>query len=74
MASTALPAVLVVGDSRKLFEIRAASGRSVMHAGYAVSPDGQRFLVLLLDPRAVPTQINVVVDWFEELRAKVPTR
>jgi len=45
-----------------------------MHSGYGVSPDGKRFLVLLLDPRAIPTQINVVLNWFEELNAKVPPR
>ena len=67
-------AALAVGDSKKLFEVRAASGRSTIQAGYSVSPDGGRFLVLLLDPRAVPTQINVVQDWFEELKAKVPVR
>jgi hypothetical protein len=38
-----------------------------------VAADG-RFLVQLLDPRAVPTQINVVLDWWGELRAKVPAR
>jgi len=65
---------LAIGDSRRLFETRAASGRSVLQAGYSVSPDGRRFLVLLLDPRAIPTQINVVENWFEELKAKVPTR
>ena len=65
---------LAVGDSRKLFEVRAAPGRSTIQAGYSVSPDGKRFLVLLLDPRAVPTQINVVLDWFAELEAKVPAR
>jgi serine/threonine-protein kinase len=65
---------LAVGDSKKLFEIRAASGRSQLHGGYDVSPDGRRFLVLLLDRRAIPTQINVVLNWFDELRAKVPVR
>ena len=50
------------------------SGRSTLQAGYSVSPDGRRFLVLLLDPRAIPTQINVVQNWFEELKAKVPAR
>ena len=65
---------LRVGDARKLFDIRAASGRTTMHAGYSVSPDGRQFLVLLLDPRAVPTQINVVLNFFDELKAKVPTR
>jgi serine/threonine-protein kinase len=62
---------LTVGDSRKLFEVRAGPGRSSFQAGYSVSPDGRRFLVQLLDPRAIPTQINVVLNWFDELRAKV---
>jgi dipeptidyl aminopeptidase/acylaminoacyl peptidase len=65
---------LSVGDSRKLFEVRAASGTSTQQAGYSVSPDGRRFLVQLPDPRAIPTQINVVLNWFEELKAKVPAR
>jgi serine/threonine-protein kinase len=42
---------------------------------YDVSPDGQRFL--MLKPREqdqpAPTQINVVLNWFEELKQKVPT-
>lgn len=65
---------LRVGDARKLFEVRAAPGRSTFQAAYSLSPDGRRFLVLLLDARAIPTQINVVLDWFEELKAKVPSR
>jgi serine/threonine-protein kinase len=68
---TGSPAAVSMGDARKLFEIRAASGRSTMHAGYSISAEG-RLLVQLLDPRAIPTQINVVLDWFEELKAKVP--
>ena len=65
---------LSVGDARKLFEVRAAVGRSTFHPGYSVSPDGTRFLVHLLDPRAIPTQISVVESWFDELQAKVPAR
>ena len=42
---------------------------------YDVSPDGQRFLMLkpVEQARAAPTQINVVLNWFEELKQKVPT-
>ena len=65
---------LAASDSKKLFEVRAAPGRSTIQAGYSMSPDGRRFLVHLLDPRAVPTRINVVLNWFDELEAKVPTR
>jgi Tol biopolymer transport system component len=41
---------------------------------YDVSPDGQRFLMLKPAEREqAPTQINVVLNWFEELKQKVPT-
>jgi serine/threonine-protein kinase len=40
---------------------------------YDVSPDGQRFLMLKASEQATPTQINVVLNWFEELKVKVPT-
>ena len=65
---------LTVGDAKKLFEVRAAVGRSTFTPGYSVSADGKRFLVHLLDPRAIPTRILVVENWFEELSAKVPPR
>jgi serine/threonine-protein kinase len=37
---------------------------------YDVSPDGQRFL--MLKPIEQATQINVVLNWFEELKRRVP--
>jgi serine/threonine-protein kinase len=41
---------------------------------YDVSPDGQRFLMLKPAEHAqTPTHINVVLNWFEELKQKVPT-
>jgi Tol biopolymer transport system component/predicted Ser/Thr protein kinase len=41
---------------------------------YDVSPDGQRFLMLKPIEQAMgPTQINVVLNWFEELKRRVPT-
>jgi serine/threonine protein kinase/Tol biopolymer transport system component len=44
-------------------------------SNYDVSPDGQRFLMLKPSEsaEAAPTQINVVLNWFEELKHKVPT-
>ena len=41
---------------------------------YDVSPDGQRFLMIKPSEQAqaAPTQINVVLNWFEELKQKVP--
>jgi eukaryotic-like serine/threonine-protein kinase len=42
---------------------------------YDVSPDGQRFLMLkpAEATEGAPTQINVVLNWFEELKRRVPT-
>jgi len=42
---------------------------------YDVSPDGQRFLMLKPADtgESAPTQINVVLNWFEELKRRVPT-
>ena len=42
---------------------------------YDVSPDGQRFLMIKPSEQAqaAPTQINVVLNWFEELKRRVPT-
>lgn len=42
---------------------------------YDVSPDGQRFLMLKPSESAEAgaTQINVVLNWFEELKQKAPT-
>ena len=40
---------------------------------YDVTPDGQRFLMIKDVQAASATQINVVVNWFEELKRLVPT-
>jgi serine/threonine-protein kinase len=63
-----------LGETQKLFEIQAARGRFSNHVGYAVAPDGKRFLILRPAPRALPTQIHVILNWFDELNAKVPNR
>jgi eukaryotic-like serine/threonine-protein kinase len=51
------------------------SPNPVPNANYDISPDGQRFLMLKPSEQAqaAPTQINVVLNWFEELKQKVPT-
>jgi len=40
---------------------------------YDVSPDGQRFLMVKANEQVqAAAQINVVLNWFEELKQKVP--
>jgi hypothetical protein len=41
---------------------------------YDVSPNGKRFLMLRATEQAqAPEQINVVLNWFEELKRLVPS-
>jgi hypothetical protein len=44
--------------------------------GYDVSADGQRFLMELSDASTEPpvTGMHVILNWFEELKARVPTK
>jgi len=57
-----LPKVLFEGDYLNV------SGRS-----YDVSPDGQRFLLLKSsEDLSRQTQLNVVTNWFEEVKRKAP--
>ncbi|OFW43075.1 MAG: hypothetical protein A3J28_17380 [Acidobacteria bacterium RIFCSPLOWO2_12_FULL_60_22] len=58
-----------------LFEGRyeATTGLGI-RTNYGVSPDGQRFLMVKGgEQQQAPTQINVVLNWFEELKRRVPS-
>jgi len=39
---------------------------------YDISPDGQQFLMIERDIEMAPNQLNVVLNWREELQQKVP--
>jgi hypothetical protein len=43
------------------------------YANYDVSADGQRFLMIRSEEEPAPTRIHVVLNWAEELKAKVPS-
>jgi len=62
------------GKPRMLFEGRYEPAPFPI-ANYDVAPDGQRFLMVKPSESAegAPTQINVVLNWFEELKRRVPT-
>ena len=62
------------GKPRALFEGRYAPTPATT-PNYDVSLDGQRFLMLKPNEQeaSAPTQINVVLNWFEELKRRVPT-
>jgi Tol biopolymer transport system component len=65
------PAIFSAGTPRLLFE-----GLYVASSDYDVTADGQRFLMIkpVAQEGAAATQIHVVLNWFEELKRRVPTR
>ncbi len=42
-------------------------------ANYDITPDGERFIMIRPEEGLEPTQINIVLNWSEELRKKIPT-
>jgi hypothetical protein len=54
--------------------------RTLTYRLYDLRPDGRAFLVVVSanrsssDPPAPATQVDVVVNWFDELKARVPTK
>ncbi len=65
---------LSVGTPRLLFEGRfLGAGPLHLRRSYDVSPDGQRFLMIQREQELVPTEIVVILNWFEELKRLVPT-
>ena len=71
---------LTVGPPRELFPGTQGPPGAGGRARYAVTPDGEKFLFradMLRSEEAelrtrAPLQINIVLNWFEELRERVP--
>ena len=63
------------GKPRQLFEGDYVSTEvGLARPDYDVSPDGQRFFMLKpIEQEQAPTQINIVLNWTEELKRLVPT-
>jgi serine/threonine-protein kinase len=65
---------LSVGIPKLLFEERLlGTGPVHLPRNYDVSLDGQRFLMIQGEQELVPTEIIVVLNWFDELKRLVPT-
>jgi hypothetical protein len=57
-----------------LFERHYEASPQSFLANYDVSPDGQRFLMVKAgEQESAATQINVVLNWADELRRLAPT-
>jgi serine/threonine-protein kinase len=60
------------GSPRVLFEGRFPTSTTSV-SGYDVFPDGRRFLrPQQLEPEQPATQVNVVINWFEDVKRRVP--
>ena len=61
---------LALGERRKLLDLsRYDSG--YVHE-FDVSPDGQRFLLIRTEAQSRPTRLDIVINWFDELKRLVP--
>lgn len=75
--STIMVADVCLGSSfkadrpRRLFEAPYVTDNA--HPAYDIAPDGQCFLIIK-DNEKERTQLNVVINWFEELKANVASR
>jgi serine/threonine-protein kinase len=63
---------LTLSQPRVLFEQRYAFGSAQTIPNYDVSPDGQRFVMVKDD--SASGRVNIVLNWFEELKRLVPTK
>jgi hypothetical protein len=65
---------------RVLFQGTYASPNSAMGTPWDISPDGKRFLMIREESTAeassagAPRRINIVVNWLEELKQRVPAK
>ena len=62
------------GSPRVLFEARYPTSTTGV-SGYDVFPDGRRFLrPQQPEPEQAATQVNVVINWFEDVKRRVPAK
>ena len=61
------------GPPRVLFE--APNAYTGYTRNFDITPDGERFVMVWLDEESslARPKLNVVLNWFEELKARVPT-
>ncbi|MCZ6878519.1 MAG: protein kinase, partial [Acidobacteria bacterium] len=55
-----------------LFEGSYAYNYTGMTSNYDITPDGQRFVMVQATQESAPAQIQVVLNWFEELKRLAP--
>jgi len=59
------------GKPAVLFDLET---KDIGHSSCTISPDGTWFAGLRRDPKAKPVEVEVVLNWFEELKRRVPVK
>ncbi len=68
--------VSTIGKPHEYFDLTPKLLRELrpdFYPGYDVSPDGQRFLTIRTPPETAPRELNVILNWFQELERLAPT-
>ena len=63
---------LKLGERKRLLDLSAYDSGSFHE--FDVSADGQRFLLIRTDPDSRPVRLDVVINWFDDLRRKSPVK
>ncbi|MEP7176860.1 MAG: hypothetical protein ABI860_09940, partial [Gemmatimonadales bacterium] len=53
---------------RPVFLFAGSYPSQLQSANYDVAPDGQRFLMIKVPPESAPRRVDLVLNWFEELK------
>jgi hypothetical protein len=60
------------GERRRLLDVSAFEPQ--FYREFDVSVDGQRFLFIRAERGTQPTRLDLILNWFPELAAKVPAK
>ena len=63
---------LVLGTRRKLLDLSGYDAG--VFREFDVSADGQRFLLIRTEPDSRPVRLDIILNWFDELRRLAGTR
>jgi hypothetical protein len=76
VVSVALRPTFTAGAPRVLFHFQGRYGMTAIIRGYDVTPDGRHFLVVHQQERPQVSVADMILirNWFEKLKARVPTR
>ncbi len=72
-ASVRLDSRAAVEGREELFSTLPYRAVGFFVTEYDVHPDGERFIMIKQGIEGSRPQINVVLNWFEELKERVPT-